>query len=64
MKENSLRITKRVRQKNAPNRDFLKKKAVQTKSKHYDQGYKERHNELKKLIEKPKLNQWRSKQDN
>ena len=44
---------------------FLKRRLhVQTKSKHYDQGYKERHNELKKLIEKPKLNQWRSKQDN
>ena len=36
-------------------REFLKKKAVQTKSKHYHQAYEKERNELNKLIKKTKV---------
>ena len=48
---NSPWITKNIR-KNMRHRDFLKKKAVETKSKHYHQAYKKESNELYKLIKK------------
>ena len=51
---NSPWITKNIRQK-MRHRDFLKKKAIQTKSKHYRQAYKKERNELNKLIKKTKV---------
>ena len=51
---NSPWITKNIRQK-MRHRDFLKKKAIQTKSKHYHQAYKKERNELNKLIKKTKV---------
>ena len=51
---NSPWITKNIRQK-MRHRDFLKKKAIQTKSKHYHQVYRKECNELNKLIKKTKV---------
>ena len=51
---NSPWITKNIRQK-MRHREFLKKKAIQAKSKHYHQAYKKERNELNKLIKKTKV---------
>ena len=50
---NSPWITKNIRQK-MRHRDFLKKKAIQTNSKHYHQAYKKRTQRVK-LIKKTKV---------
>ena len=51
---NSPWITKNIRQE-MRHRDFLKKKAIQTKSKHYHQAYKRERNELNKQIKTTKV---------